>query len=77
MDGLAQTRTSTRPAEFASPTGPDLVHLDLSGVRTVGIDRTHHNELLRVGFPDDAPAATLWLRMKPDVVLQWSYDPTT
>ncbi|MEV8518086.1 hypothetical protein [Dactylosporangium sp. NPDC051484] len=61
----------------AAAGGPDLVHLDLAGVRTVGIDRTHGHQLLRVDFPDDAPAATLWLHMKPDVVLQWSYDPTS
>jgi hypothetical protein len=31
-------------------------------------------ELLRVDFPDGAPAATLWLRVKPDVAVLWSYD---
>ena len=58
----------------ATDGGADLVHLDLTGVRTVGVERAKGRELLRVDFPDDAPAATLWLRMKPDVTLQWSYD---
>jgi hypothetical protein len=48
---------------------PDLVHLDLT-VRTVGIDRAHGRELLRVDFPDDAPAAadltTHGRRLRPD-----------
>ncbi|GAA4244376.1 hypothetical protein GCM10022255_007200 [Dactylosporangium darangshiense] len=60
----------------AAAGGPELVQLDLTGVRTVGTDRTHGHELLRVDFPYDAPAATLWLRMKPDVFLHWSYDST-
>ncbi|WP_432984626.1 hypothetical protein [Dactylosporangium sp. CA-233914] len=54
--------------------GADLVCLQLTGVRTVGVDRAKGRGLLRVEFPDEAPAATLWLRMKPDVALQWVYD---
>ncbi|MFF5225299.1 hypothetical protein [Dactylosporangium sp. NPDC000521] len=58
----------------AAMDGQFLVDLELAGVQAVGIDRTHGHELLRVDFADDAPAATLWLRMKPDVFLHWSYD---
>jgi hypothetical protein len=53
--------------------GAELLDLDLRGVRTVGAERIHGRELLRVEFPDDAPAATLWVRMKPDVTVLWSY----
>lgn len=71
--GYEQVRLRLR----AAAGGADLVHLHLAGVCTVGIDRTKGRDLLRVDFPDDAPAATLWLRMKPDVALQWSYDSTS
>jgi len=71
--GYEQVRLRLRSAAG----GPDLVHLDLSGVRTVGIERTNGCELLRVDFPHPAPAATLRLRMKPEVALQWSYDTTS
>ncbi|WP_432988872.1 hypothetical protein [Dactylosporangium sp. CA-233914] len=54
-----------------------LVRLQLTGVRTVGVDRAKGRELLRVEFPDEASAATLWLRMKPDVALRWAYDSTS
>lgn len=58
--------------------GPDMVdllNLDLRGVRTVGVERIHGRELLRIDFPEGSPASTLWLRMKPDIMLTWSYDP--
>ncbi|MES0903353.1 hypothetical protein [Nocardiopsis tropica] len=58
----------------AESDGTGLFDLNLVGVRTVGVERTGGREFLRVDFPDDAPAATLWLRMKPDVALLWSYD---
>ena len=54
--------------------GAELLDLNLTGVRTVGVVREGNRELLRVDFPDGAPAATLWLRMKPDVTVLWSYD---
>jgi hypothetical protein len=54
-----------------------LLDLDLRGVQTVGVERIHGRELLRLDFPDRSPASTLWLRMKPDVALHWSYDPTS
>lgn len=57
--------------------GAELVDLNLGGVRTVGVERIHGRELLRLDFPDDSPASTLWLRMKPDVTLLWSYDPVS
>ncbi|MEU6074051.1 hypothetical protein [Micromonospora sp. NPDC047074] len=56
-----------------APGGAELLDLDLRGVRGVGVDRIHGRELLRVDFPDDSPATALWLRMKPDVALHWSY----
>jgi hypothetical protein len=59
------------------PDATDLFDLDLHGVRTVGVERLHGRELLRLDFPDGSPAATLWLRMKPDVMLSWSYDATS
>lgn len=52
----------------------ELLVLDLQGVQSVGVERDNGRELLRVDFPDGAPAATLWLRMKPDVVMHWAYD---
>ncbi|GGM63061.1 hypothetical protein GCM10007977_075830 [Dactylosporangium sucinum] len=61
-------------------TGPEdaeLLDLDLRGVRTVGVERLHGRELLRLDFPDGSPASTLWLRMKPDIALHWSYDPAS
>jgi hypothetical protein len=57
-----------------TPGGTELLDLDLRGVRTVGVERIHGRELLRLDYPDDSPASTLWLRMKPDVTLLWSYD---
>ncbi|BCJ64869.1 hypothetical protein GCM10009779_61270 [Polymorphospora rubra] len=57
--------------------GAELFSLDLRGVRGVGVDRIHGRELLRLDFPDDSPASALWLRMKPDVALHWSYDPAS
>ncbi|GIE78494.1 hypothetical protein Aph02nite_44440 [Actinoplanes philippinensis] len=55
--------------------GSELLDLEIAGVRTVGVERgPGGRELLRVDFPDDAPAATLWLRMKPDVAVVWAYD---
>jgi hypothetical protein len=48
--------------------------LDLQGVRSVGVERIHGRELLRVDFPDNSPASTLWLRMKPHVTIVWSYN---
>jgi hypothetical protein len=54
--------------------GAELLDLNIVGVRTVGAERAGGRELLRVDFPDGAPAATLWLRMKPDVAVLWSYD---
>lgn len=58
------------------PDGHELLDLDLRGVRGVGVDRIHNRELLRVDFPDDSLASTLWLRLKPDVALYWWYGPT-
>jgi len=54
--------------------GIKLIDLDLQGVLTVGVERIQDRELLRVDFPDDSPASTLWLRMKPDVTIVWSYN---
>jgi hypothetical protein len=54
--------------------GAGLLDLSLVGVRTVGVERAAGREFLRVDFPDGAPAATLWLRMKPDVAVLWSYE---
>jgi hypothetical protein len=59
------------------PDDAELLNLDLQGVRTVGVERVHGRELLRLDFPDGALASTLWLRMKPDVALHWSYDSTS
>ncbi|MGI5180311.1 hypothetical protein ACQEVZ_28730 [Dactylosporangium sp. CA-152071] len=59
-----------------APGGAELLDLDLRGVRSVGVERIHGRELLRLDFPDDSPASTLWLRMKPDVAVLWSYDLT-
>lgn len=53
--------------------GAELLDLDLRAVQGVGVERIHDRELLRVDFPDGSPASTLWLRMKPDVALHWSY----
>jgi hypothetical protein len=58
----------------AAPGGGELLDLRLRGVRSVGVERIHGRELLRLDFPDDAPASPLWLRIKPDVTLLWSYD---
>jgi hypothetical protein len=58
------------------PTGAELLALDLRGVQTVSVERIHGRELLRVDFPAGTPASTLWLRMKPDVTVLWSYDLT-
>jgi hypothetical protein len=49
--------------------------MDRRGVRTVGVERNHGREILRLDVPDDSPASTLWLRKIPDVVLHWSYNP--
>ncbi|MEV0567579.1 hypothetical protein [Dactylosporangium sp. NPDC050588] len=49
---------------------------DLRGVRSVGVERVHGRELLRLDFPEGSPASTLWVRMKPDVAVLWSYDGT-
>jgi len=60
--------------------GPDttqLLDLDLHGVRTIEVERIRGRELLRLDFPDGSPASTLWLRMKPDVTLYWSYGRTS
>ncbi|GAA2600781.1 hypothetical protein GCM10010399_34480 [Dactylosporangium fulvum] len=54
--------------------GAELLDLDLRGVCSVGVERIHGRELLRVDFPDNSPASTLWLRMKPDVTIAWSYN---
>ncbi|MEU7876499.1 hypothetical protein [Dactylosporangium sp. NPDC049140] len=57
--------------------GSKLLDLDLQGVLSVGVERLHDHsprELLRIDFPDDSPASTLWLRMKPDVAIVWSYN---
>jgi hypothetical protein len=59
------------------PNGAELLDLALRGVRGVGVERIHGRELLRLDFPDDSPASTLWLRLKPDVALHWSYDLAT
>ncbi len=56
-----------------APDGAELLDLDLRGVQYVGVEGIHGRELLRVDFPDGSPASTLWLRMKPDVALRWSY----
>lgn len=61
----------------AAPGGAGLLDLDLPGVRSVGVERIHGRELLRLDFPDNSPASTLWLRIKPDVALFWSYDSTS
>ncbi|GAA3265562.1 hypothetical protein Dvina_16970 [Dactylosporangium vinaceum] len=61
----------------AAAGGEDIVDLQLAGVRTVGVDRTKGRELLRIEFPEEAQAATLWLRLKPDVTLQWTYNATS
>ncbi len=53
--------------------GLELLDLELRAVQCVAVERIHGRELLRVDFPDDSPASTLWLRMKPDVALHWSY----
>ncbi|GAB3831823.1 hypothetical protein GCM10027610_022800 [Dactylosporangium cerinum] len=60
-----------------APNGAELLDLALRGVRSVGVERIHGRELLRLDFPDGSPASTLWLRMKPDVAVLWSYDPTS
>ncbi|MFI5908284.1 hypothetical protein [Dactylosporangium sp. NPDC051541] len=70
--GYEQVRLRTR----AATGGVDLVDLQLTGVSTVGVDRTKGRELLHVDFPQESPAATLWLRLKPDVCLQWAYGTT-
>lgn len=57
----------------SDPDGAELLDLDLRGVRSVGVERIHGRELLRLDFPGDSAASTLWLRMKPDVALYWSY----
>lgn len=54
--------------------GAELLDLDLQGVQTVGVERIHGRELLRLDFPDGSPASTMWLRMKPDIAVHWSYD---
>ncbi|WP_329108693.1 hypothetical protein OG792_08585 [Micromonospora sp. NBC_01699] len=59
------------------PDGAELLDLDLRGVRGIGVKRIHGRELLRLDFPDGSPASALWLRMKPDVALHWSYDPAS
>jgi hypothetical protein len=56
--------------------GTDLLDLNLQGVRAVRVERLHDRELLGLDFPDSSPASTLWLRLKPDVAMQWSYDST-
>ncbi|WP_328414803.1 hypothetical protein OG470_21250 [Micromonospora sp. NBC_00389] len=55
------------------PERPELLDLDLRGVQSVRVERIHGRELVRLDFPDDSPASALWLRMKPDVALHWSY----
>jgi hypothetical protein len=57
--------------------GTDLLDLDLQGVRSVGVERIHDRELIRLDFPESSPASTLWLRLKPDVAMRWSYDSMT
>lgn len=37
----------------------------------MGGERNGDHELLHIVFADEAPAATLWLRLKPDVMLVW------
>jgi len=34
--------------------GAELLDLDLQGVRSVGVERIHRRELLRVDFPDNS-----------------------
>jgi hypothetical protein len=53
--------------------GIKLIDLELQGVLTVGVEHIQDRALLHVDFPDNSPAATLWLRMKPDVTIVWSY----
>ncbi|MER7281153.1 hypothetical protein ABT369_42635 [Dactylosporangium sp. NPDC000244] len=55
--------------------GHKLIDLDLEGVLSVGIERIEDRESLRVEFPDDSPASTLWFQMKPDVTVTWSHNP--
>ncbi|MGI5183745.1 hypothetical protein ACQEVZ_46580 [Dactylosporangium sp. CA-152071] len=40
------------------------------------VERIRGRELLRLDFPEGSPASTLWVRMKPDVAVLWSYDGT-
>ena len=54
-------------------TTEDLVNLDLRDVLSVSVERNRDHELLRMDFPSDAAAATLWLRLKPSVLLVWSH----
>jgi hypothetical protein len=57
--------------------GVTLLDLNLQGVLTVGVERVRAEspqEFLRIDFPDDSPASTLWLRMKPEVTIAWSYN---
>jgi hypothetical protein len=57
--------------------GVKLLDLNLQGVLTVGVERVRAGspqELLRIDFPDDSPASTLWLQMKPDITIAWSYN---
>ncbi|WP_433789621.1 hypothetical protein [Actinoplanes sp. CA-252034] len=53
-----------------------MIDLDLQGVRTASAEHLKGRELLRVDFPDSSPAPTLWLQMKPDVAIAWSYNST-
>ncbi|MEV4134132.1 hypothetical protein AB0J72_18420 [Dactylosporangium sp. NPDC049742] len=57
-----------------APSGAELLDLDLRGVRSVGVERIHGRELLRLDFPEGSPASTLWVRMKPDVAVVWKYN---
>lgn len=54
-------------------TGAELLYLDLQGVRSIRVQRANGRASLRLDFPDDVEAGTLWLRMKPDVTVRWTY----
>lgn len=56
--------------------GVKLLDLNLQGLLTVGLSAESPQELLRIDFPDDSPASTSWLRMKPDITIAWSYNST-
>lgn len=53
--------------------GGKLIDLELGGVLGVGVERIQDRESLRIDFPHDSPASTLWVQFKPDVTLTWSH----